>query len=182
MDVHSIVKMMAYCHFAFSSYHSVIRKNGARSILIDLMSRFLTLSLLMKTNKMLSEEEFIDAFYGALAMYSAEKPVIELERDDFMKKIWKSPMIISIEHSAGKTVDITLRQKGTKRTMMFAERERRTHCSECRHQAERACHLCEVSFCRQDQQHPVFRRNHQEQSRPAAEEYEIHQAAPSDIE
>ncbi len=123
MDVQTIVKMMAYCHFAFSSYHSVIRKNGARSILIDLLSRFLTLSLLMKTNKMLSEEEFIDAFYGALAMYSAKEPVIELERDDFTKKKWKSPMVISIEHSPGKAVDIMLDQEGTKRMMRFTERK-----------------------------------------------------------
>jgi hypothetical protein len=77
----------------------------------------------MKTNKMLSEEEFIDAFYGALAMYSAKEPVIELVRDDFTKKKWKSPMVTSIEHSPGKAVDIMLDQEGTKRMMRFTERK-----------------------------------------------------------
>ena len=113
----NLVEMSVYCYLAFSNYHSVLRKNNLHGILVALLSRFFALSMFMKTNKSLSEDDFLDCFHNAFIKFHSKKPFIRKEESYYADKPWKKPITIRLDFAHGKTFDLVFEQQGTTRSM-----------------------------------------------------------------
>lgn len=117
MNQITVVKMMVYCFISFSGYRSILRKKSVYGIVMELLSRFFTLTLFMKTNKTLTEKVFLDCFHDAFIMFHSRNPSIELEKSSFSEKIWKEPITIRLDLGPKKAIELVFEQHGTKRAM-----------------------------------------------------------------
>jgi magnesium-protoporphyrin IX monomethyl ester (oxidative) cyclase len=112
-----LVKMMAYCNVAFCNYRSVLKRNSTGAVVIALMKDLFQLCFVMQVNKTLKRADIRDAIYEAFERYMKTKPVIEYQHKKLAEKKLKGDIVISIQHSPDKAIDLVIQQQGDKRTL-----------------------------------------------------------------
>ncbi|ABL66580.1 B12-binding domain-containing radical SAM protein [Chlorobium phaeobacteroides] len=121
MDNATLMKMMVYCNVAFCNYWSVMKRNSAGAVLIVMMKDLFQLCLLLRVNKNVGEEQVSSAIFEAFERYLATKPVLEYRGKASLKPLAR-PLVVTVEHSPGRSIAFVISQDGDKRVLSLVDR------------------------------------------------------------
>ncbi|NTU54101.1 MAG: radical SAM protein [Chlorobiaceae bacterium] len=116
MDSIDIVRMMIYCNVAFCNYHSLLKRESNRGVLIAFLKDLFQLVFLLRINKTLDRRMVASIVFEAFERYIDTAPVNEYSRKSALPLL-KQPIGVGLAHTSGQRIDFVVSQQGEKRLM-----------------------------------------------------------------
>ncbi|MEI7818410.1 MAG: hypothetical protein WCI45_14585, partial [Desulfuromonadales bacterium] len=120
MDPAALVKMMAYCNVAFSSYQSILKKENEWGVLVSFLYELFQTVFLMQVNLSLGVKEIKEAVFDAYLSYLGTNPLIDYTIADSAMKQQRA-IVLRLQHSPSRAIDFVIEQKDNRRTLSMVK-------------------------------------------------------------
>ncbi len=127
MNAVDLASIMVYSYLAFETLGSLLRRNKQSVMFRVLMNEVFRNLLLLAVDKRLDDREIKEIVFGAFLRFADKQDgVVYKKRPSSSARVLEKPLVVTLQHSPGKGLDITVSQDGEKRVLTVSRNASQT--------------------------------------------------------
>ncbi len=116
-----LASVMVSCDMGFATFKSAIRRNNETAVFWVVMNDLFRNVLLHSGNKSFDANQIRDSIFNAFLHFAGNTDGVVFKNNHASGTVLQKPLVVTVQHSPGKSVDISVRQEKEERMVTVTE-------------------------------------------------------------